>query len=90
MTRWFTLRYSLFILLFLLVLTGVVVHSHAALVVCAMVAVAIGVFAERWEARSTEPYKHLNDHHHRKQSTSSQAINIIANKSGNNTRKMNQ
>jgi hypothetical protein len=58
------LRYILFSAVFALVLLGLVAQSYPLLVVLAMVAIAIGVIADKLENQPTEPFKKYNELHH--------------------------
>ncbi|MCL6515345.1 hypothetical protein [Alicyclobacillus sp.] len=57
-------RYLLFTLAFLLVLVGLLLHSYTLLAILAIVAIALAIIGDRIENQPSEPYKHLNEHHH--------------------------
>jgi hypothetical protein len=58
------LRYILFSAVFALILLGLVIQSYPLLVVLAIVAIAIGVIADKLENQPTEPFKKYNELHH--------------------------
>lgn len=58
------LRYTIFALLFALVLLGLILHSYPLLAVLVIVAIALGIVGDRIENRPTEPYKQYNVQHH--------------------------
>jgi hypothetical protein len=58
------LRYFLFSAVFALVLIGLIAQSYPLLVGLAIVAIAMGVIADKLENQPTEPFKKYNELHH--------------------------
>jgi hypothetical protein len=62
-----TLRYTLFGLLFALVVLGLILHSYALLIGLVIAGIVLGIVGDRIENAPTEPFKQLNELHHRKE-----------------------
>jgi len=69
MQRTRRIRYTLFALLFALVLVGLVLRSYPLLVVLVIVAIAFGIVGDKVENKPTEPYKKYNALHHKHDDT---------------------
>lgn len=61
-----SLRYALFAFIFALVIVGLVIHSYPLLVTMIVLAIVVGVIADKIDNAPTEPFKHHNELHHHK------------------------
>jgi hypothetical protein len=59
------LRYTLFALLFVFVILGLVLHSYPLLLILVIAGIVLAVIADKLENASSEPFKHHNQQHHR-------------------------
>ncbi|MCF8564509.1 hypothetical protein LLE49_07075 [Alicyclobacillus tolerans] len=59
------LRYFLFAALFAFVIIGLITRSYALLAAFIVVAIVLGVIADKLESAPTEPFKQNNQLHHR-------------------------
>lgn len=60
-----TLRYTLFLLLFALVLVGLLLKSYPILVLLVIVAIGLGIFGDKVENKPTQPFEKYNAIHHK-------------------------
>ena len=65
MNRTRKLRYTLFGLLFALVLLGMVLHSYPLLIVLVIAAIILGIIGDKIENGPTDAYRKYNALHHR-------------------------
>ncbi|MCL6593953.1 MAG: hypothetical protein K6T31_08260 [Alicyclobacillus sp.] len=61
-----TLLYTLFALAVFLVIAALLCRSYTLLGVLPLVALVLAVFGEKWESAPSEPFKSVNQIHHRR------------------------
>lgn len=60
----YRVRYSLFGLLFLLVILGLILHSYTLLVIMVIAGIVLALVGDKLEIRPTEPFKKYNEDHY--------------------------